>query len=71
MILDQRGINIAYTKTLSPTLINEARVTAQRYIQDEDVPPKTLPSASALGITGLTAPRPGTFPRRLLLSTLA
>ncbi len=59
MILDQRGINIAYTKTLSPTLINEARVTAQRYIQDEDVPPKALPSAAALGITGLTAPQAG------------
>jgi hypothetical protein len=59
MILNQRGINIAYTKTISPTLINEARATAQRYIQDEDVPPKALPSASALGITGLTAPAPG------------
>jgi outer membrane receptor protein involved in Fe transport len=59
MILDQRSLNIAYTKTLSPTLINEFRATAQRYIQDEDVPPKALPSAAALGITGVTPPAAG------------
>jgi hypothetical protein len=59
VVLNQRGINIAYTKIFSPTLINELRGTAQRYIQLQDVPFKHLPSSSALGITGITAPGPG------------
>jgi outer membrane receptor protein involved in Fe transport len=59
IVLDQRGINIAYTKTLSPTLINELRATAQRYIQLQDEQFQKYPSASTLGIAGVTPPPPG------------
>ncbi len=59
VVLNQRGINIAYTKTISPTLINELRATAQRYIQLEDEQFIKYPSPSALGITGLTAAQAG------------
>ncbi len=59
IVLDQRGINIAYTKTLSPTLINETRATAQRYIQLQDEQFQKYPSLAALGITGITPPLAG------------
>ena len=42
--------NIAYTRTFSPALLNEARVTAQRANKLQDQPATTLPTASQLGI---------------------
>lgn len=42
--------NIAYTKTFSPTLLNEARVTVQRFDDLQDFPAAKLPTASALGM---------------------
>jgi len=42
--------NIAYTRTLSPNLLNEARFTAQRYNTLQDQPATKLPTAAALGI---------------------
>jgi hypothetical protein len=52
-VRDQRGINIAYTKLFGPTLINELRTTAQRYLQTDGLPTRVLPSPNALGITGI------------------
>lgn len=43
--------NVVYTKTFSPTLLNEARVTAQRFNNLQDVPAAKLPTASQLGMT--------------------
>lgn len=45
----QRSLNIAYTKTISPTLINEARATVQRFLQDENYPGSKLPTSISLG----------------------
>ena len=42
--------NLAYTRTFSPTLLNEARVTAQRFNRLHDQPAITLPTASQLGM---------------------
>lgn len=42
--------NVTYTKTFSPTLLNEARVTVQRFNQLQDQPATTLPTASQLGM---------------------
>jgi hypothetical protein len=42
--------NLAYTKTLSATLLNEARMTAQRFNTLQDQPATTLPTASQLGM---------------------
>ena len=42
--------NIAYTRTFSPSLLNEARITAQRANKLQDQPASTLPGASQLGI---------------------
>jgi len=47
---DQRVINIDYTKTFSPKLINELRASADRYLQSDGVPTRQLPPPSALGI---------------------
>ncbi len=50
--------NVSYTKTFSPNLLNEARVTAQRNNQTQSVPAVQLPIPSALGITGITPDNP-------------
>ncbi len=50
--------NVSYTKTFSPNLLNEARVTAQRNNQTQSVPAIQLPIPSALGITGITPDNP-------------
>ncbi len=42
--------NVVYDKTFSPTLLNEARVTAQRSNTLQDEPATTLPTASQLGM---------------------
>jgi hypothetical protein len=42
--------NIAYTRTFSPTILNEARFTAQRYYTLQDQPATTQPTASQLGV---------------------
>ncbi len=49
--------NIAYTKTFSPTLLNEFRFTAQRNNNLQQVPAAKLPTASQLGI-GITPDNP-------------
>jgi hypothetical protein len=41
--------NIAYTRTFTPTLLNEFRITAQRHNSSFGIPVKSLPTASALG----------------------
>ncbi len=41
--------NIAYTRTFSPTLLNELRVTAERRYSYDAVPPANLPTGSSLG----------------------
>ncbi|MDT8069190.1 MAG: TonB-dependent receptor [Terriglobia bacterium] len=43
-------LNLAYTKNLSPTLLNEARMTIQRLNQAEGNPIPKLPTAADLGI---------------------
>jgi hypothetical protein len=45
--------SIAYTKTLSPTMVNEFRFSAQRNNIRQDFPGSSLPTDSALGV-GLT-----------------
>ena len=42
--------NITYTKTFSPTLLNEARITVQRADTLQDEPAAKLPIASQLGM---------------------
>ncbi len=42
--------SVVYTKTFSPTLLNEARVTAQRFNELQAVPAAKLPDASQLGM---------------------
>jgi len=42
-------LNIAYTRTLSPTQLNELRVTAQRHNSLEDKPVTNLASAASFG----------------------
>jgi hypothetical protein len=42
--------NVAYTKTFSPTLLNEARVTVQRSDTLQDEPATKLPTAAQLGM---------------------
>jgi len=41
--------NIAYTRTFSPTLLNEFRITAQRHNGSFGLPVKSLPTSSDLG----------------------
>lgn len=50
--------NVSYTRTFSPNLLNEARVTAQRNDQAQLVPAVKLPLPSALGIVGITPDNP-------------
>ncbi len=57
-------INIEYTRTFSPTVLNEFRVVAQRLLNTQDVPAATLPTPSQLGI-GIT-PDQVTGPTRLV-----
>jgi hypothetical protein len=54
--------NISYTRTFSPTLLNEFRFTTQRANQQQAVPAKKLPTASELGI-GVTPDNPTGPPR--------
>ncbi len=49
--------NVAYTKTFSPTLINEFRFTAQRNNNLQSVPARKLPTAAQLGV-GTTPDNP-------------
>jgi hypothetical protein len=42
--------NVSYTRTVSPTLLNELRFTAQRNYALQDAVGRTLPTASGLGI---------------------
>jgi hypothetical protein len=42
--------SVAYTHTFSPTIVNEARFTAQRLNHLQAIPAATLPKASDLGI---------------------
>ena len=42
--------SVAYTRTFSPTLLNEARITAQRANKLQFQPATTLPTAAQLGI---------------------
>ena len=48
-----RFINLAYTKILSPTLLNVARVTFQRQKLDQGEPGRQLPTPAELGFTGV------------------
>ncbi|MBZ5594372.1 MAG: TonB-dependent receptor [Acidobacteriia bacterium] len=48
--------NIVYTRTFSPALLNEARMTAQRSNTLQDQPAAKLPTASQLGV-GITPDR--------------
>jgi len=41
--------NFAYTRTFSPTLLNEFRVTAQRRYSLDALPPANLPTSASLG----------------------
>jgi Carboxypeptidase regulatory-like domain len=41
--------NLAYTRTFSPTVLNDMRVTAQRHYQVANNPATSLPNASQLG----------------------
>jgi hypothetical protein len=41
--------NVAYTRTFSPTLLNEFRVIAQRHYAADEVPLAKLPTSSQLG----------------------
>ena len=49
--------NISYTKTFSPTLLNEFRFTAQRNNNFQHAPAAKLPTASQLGV-GITPDNP-------------
>src|SRR6266849_618840 len=49
--------NLAYTRTFSPTLLNEARMTFQRANRLHDQPGTKLPTASELGV-GITPDNP-------------
>src|ERR1035441_10060614 len=49
--------NVAYTKTFTPTLLNEFRFTAQRNNNFQAAPAAKLPTASQLGI-GITPDNP-------------
>src|SRR5262249_14415038 len=41
---------VAYTHTFTPSLLNELRVTAQRFDHTQDIPASKQPTASELGI---------------------
>ena len=43
-------LNVAYTKAITPNLLNEARVTAQRLNQMQGTPSVKLPTSNQLGI---------------------
>jgi carboxypeptidase family protein/TonB-dependent receptor-like protein len=57
---------LSYTRIFSPTLLNVARVTAQRIRSTQAVPAKKLPTAADLGI-GIT-PDESTGPPRISLT---
>jgi hypothetical protein len=50
-------LNIAYTRTFSPSLLNELRATAQRHNSLQNKPIPSLPTGSALGF-GITSDLP-------------
>ena len=50
--------NVSYTKTITPNVLNEARVTAQRNDAFQFVPARDLPTPAELGITGITPDNP-------------
>jgi outer membrane receptor protein involved in Fe transport len=54
---------VAYTKTISPTMVNDFRFTAQRLNAQQGVPASKLPSPSELGIA--ITPDVATGPPRL------
>jgi hypothetical protein len=58
---------LAYTKVISPTLLNVARVTAQRIRTTQAVPASKTPKAADLGI-GIT-PDESTGPPRIVLAS--
>jgi hypothetical protein len=43
--------NVAYTRILTPNILNDFHLTAQRYFRKLNYPQKTLPNASALGVS--------------------
>lgn len=54
---------IAYTKTISPTMVNDFRFTAQRNNIQQAIPASQIATASSLGV-GITPDNPaGGFPR--------
>jgi hypothetical protein len=57
-IINVRFISLAYTKILSPTLLNVARITFQRQKTDQGLPGKQLPTPAELGFTGVTPDSP-------------
>lgn len=60
--------SLASTHTFSPTLLNEARFTAQRFVNDQAIPVGTQPTASQLGID-LPSDQPTGPPRVDLLGS--
>jgi hypothetical protein len=46
--------NFAYTRTFSPNLLNEFRVTVQRFHELSAKPARTIPTHTAVGETGIT-----------------
>ncbi|HTQ56621.1 MAG TPA: TonB-dependent receptor [Bryobacteraceae bacterium] len=42
--------SVAYTHTFTPSLLNELRITAQRFDHSQDIPANSQPKASDLGI---------------------
>jgi hypothetical protein len=59
--------NASYTRTISSTLLNELRFTAQRNFFDNDLVARTLPTASGLGIA--TTPDKPTGPPNILFDS--
>ena len=57
-------MNIGYTHTFSPTLLNEFHAVAQRHNDTHDVPTTTLPTAASLGF-GITPDLPNGPPSML------
>ncbi|MGB9199499.1 MAG: TonB-dependent receptor, partial [Terriglobales bacterium] len=57
-------LNIGYTHTFSPTLLNEFHAVAQRHNDTHDVPTTTLPTAASLGF-GITPDLPNGPPSML------
>ena len=62
--------NVTYSKTFSPSLINEFRFTAQRNNNLQAVPAKQLPTAAQLGV-GITPDNPTAPPNLSFNSGLA